>query len=594
MKKRFPIQSSPQGVRLSLAVKMIAAFLLVIFPILFGNMFIYFQGSSILIARSQSSINYRQDYLANYMETIFSSVYTGHMNLILETDINYLITLYNVVSDYQKYQMVENVKNSLDVFVVGNNWVEGVKIYIPSINRMVQSEKGMSEPDENYAWLCETAKEHYVTFSHLDGNFIIITREGSPQEIQYLTVVEISSEKITELFAYLYSQHEIDTILASSDGFVFSQIGQSTVPEFGNHCFLASKDLPEGKIQDITIDGKEYLLRRDDVFFDNLTLISAAPYDLVFSDINSYQLLFEIFFPISLILCVFFVVFFFRIINRPVLELNRAFSAVRSGEFSVRVQISKGSDFSQLYSGFNYMVQTIQELIRSNYRQRILVQQAELRQLHAQVDPHFLHNGFLNICSMAQMEDYEGIEEMALKLSQYYQYVSRADQNKVTLQEEYRFVSLYADIQNIRFGERVVCQIAVLPETFRALPFPRFCLQNLVENSYKYGAGTREQGEIEVSFSETSEEYCICVSDNGDHFTKEKLDELNHLFEQEELLNSGTGLYNTYQRIQLFYHNGSRLKLSIGEKGGMQAIILIRKPVESGEETKNVSNFTHG
>ncbi len=577
----------PQGVKPGLAAKMAGAFLLAVLPVIIGNIIMYMQGTALLYARSQSSMNSRQEYVAKNIENIVSTIYTGEMSLIAGVDIGYLIDLYDVSSNYQKFRMIEEVQDSIDMFVAGNSWIADMRVYIPSIGRMLQSGESVSVMDAKYEWLEETSKGNYISFAESDGNFVIITREGTAEKILYLAAVEISSEKITELFWYLFSQQESDLILASQEGFVFSQAGNNTSKAFGHRCMQAAKEIEEGRVQSVRMGGTDYLMRRDSVFFENFTLLSVVSYDLIFSDIFLYRLLFGIFLPVSLAASALFAVFFFRQFNRPVLELNRAFAAVCTGNFSIRVKAGKNSDFIQLYTGFNYMVEKIQDLIRSGYQQKILMQQAELRQLHAQVDPHFLHNGFLNICAMAQMEDYEGIEEMAVKLSQYYQYISRAEQNAVSLEEEFRFVSLYAGIQNVRFGERIVCDIQPLPEGLRSVPFPRFCLQTLVENSYKYGAGTREGGMIRVSFQEDTESFCILVRDNGQNFTNEKLEELNRLFECGELPDSGTGLYNVYHRIRLFYHNGSMLKLSCTSQGGLQAAVYIRKP-EKKEGTAHV------
>lgn len=55
------------------------------------------------------------------------------------------------------------------------------------------------------------------------------------------------------------------------------------------------------------------------------------------------------------------------------------------------------SEFQLLSDGFSTMLGRIRKLIDENYRQKILVQQMELKQLHAKVNPHFLHNSLLNI-----------------------------------------------------------------------------------------------------------------------------------------------------------------------------------------------------
>ena len=153
-------------------------------------------------------------------------------------------------------------------------------------------------------------------------------------------------------------------------------------------------------------------------------------------------------------------------------------------------------EFQLLSDGFSTMLGRIRKLIDENYRQKILVQQMELKQLHAKVNPHFLHNSLLNIRAMAQLQDYEGIEDMTEKLSKFYLYATRTHREIVAAREEYEYTQLYIDIQSVRFGERIQAHVEPLPEDCAEVGMPRFILQNLVENAYKYGVPAQGAGLI--------------------------------------------------------------------------------------------------
>ena len=118
-----------------------------------------------------------------------------------------------------------------------------------------------------------------------------------------------------------------------------------------------------------------------------------------------------------LVACLIWV--FYRQVNRPVHELAQGCEQVRDGKLTFDVPPMRTSEFQLLSDGFSTMLGRIRKLIDENYRQKILVQQMELKQLHAKVNPHFLHNSLLNIRAMAQLQDYEGIEDMTEKLSKF-------------------------------------------------------------------------------------------------------------------------------------------------------------------------------
>ena len=147
--------------------------------------------------------------------------------------------------------------------------------------------------------------------------------------------------------------------------------------------------------------------------------------------------MFLILLPVSSALIAVFLYQFLHLFSHSVLKLVAAFSCVREGDFDTVIDYRTSALFVQLYSSFNYTIAKIRSLVRDNLQQKILMQ---------------------------QMEDYKGIQEMSTKLSQYYQYTTRSNQDAVRLEEEYRFISFYADIQSIRFNGCVTFSLMPLPE----------------------------------------------------------------------------------------------------------------------------------
>ena len=232
-----------------------------------------------------------------------------------------------------------------------------------------------------------------------------------------------------------------------------------------------------------------------------------------------------------------------------------------------------------------YVSRPINSLVEDKYRQELLMKRVELKQLQSQVNPHFLHNSLLNIRAMAQIGDYEGITDMTDKLSQFYQYVTRSRDDVVLLRNEYEFVALYVAIQQIRFEGSIVCEMEPLPAALENAQIPRFILQTLVENAYKYGASTNAGvGLIHIRCMETSETAMdIVVEDNGVNMDDEKLRVLHEMAEMKSF--EGTGILNVAMRIELYYRDGGSIYFQRSELGGLKVTLHIRKTIDRGEET---------
>ena len=153
----------------------------------------------------------------------------------------------------------------------------------------------------------------------------------------------------------------------------------------------------------VTLDGKNYIARRDPLFYGQLQLVMLLPEKALGAETDAYRLTFELIGLGSIVLVACLIWVFYRQVNRPVHELAQGCEQVRDGKLTFDVPPMRTSEFQLLSDGFSTMLGRIRKLIDENYRQKILVQQMELKQLHAKVNPHFLHNSLLNIRAMAQL-----------------------------------------------------------------------------------------------------------------------------------------------------------------------------------------------
>lgn len=122
---------------------------------------------------------------------------------------------------------------------------------------------------------------------------------------------------------------------------------------------------------------------------------------------------------------------------------------------------------------------------------------AELRQLQAQVNPHFLFNALNTI--VAQKDDAGAVEKTTGELADYLRHALRAQDDFVSLGAELDLLERYLRIEKARFEERLLYAIEA-DSAARATPVPVALVQPLLENACKHGrrTGPREIGRAHV------------------------------------------------------------------------------------------------
>lgn len=246
------------------------------------------------------------------------------------------------------------------------------------------------------------------------------------------------------------------------------------------------------------------------------------------------------------------------------------------------VQLSPGErdgDMDFLYRSFVEVSDQLKQSMEQAYQSKLMAYQSEIKFIQAQVRPHFLYNSFYHLYRMAKMEDHQGVAEMSLRLSSYYRYITRSDENVVPLQMEYLNAADYVEIQKIRFGDRIQVELEPLPAEFQNLPVPRFVLQPLFENAYNHGVEKITGGRIVMRFVSTPETLTILVENNGACLQAD-LDALVAYLEDENMGEKVTALKNVKGRMKLL---GGDLTVSRGSLGGFCATLVLRR--ERKEDT---------
>jgi LytS/YehU family sensor histidine kinase len=197
-----------------------------------------------------------------------------------------------------------------------------------------------------------------------------------------------------------------------------------------------------------------------------------------------------------------------------------------------------------------------------------LAQEAQLKMLRYQLNPHFLFNT-LNAISTLVLDGQNRIANLAVsRLSEFLRYSLDQDpMKKVTLRQELDALNLYLGIEKLRFGDRLKLEFDVDERTETAL-VPSLLLQPLVENAMKYAIAPREKGgSVTVIAGIEGNLLRLAVMDDGPGLPVGGTAGIGR----------GVGLRNTRERLKVLYGDTHRIEVA---DAGPGLRVEMRLPLE--------------
>jgi len=191
---------------------------------------------------------------------------------------------------------------------------------------------------------------------------------------------------------------------------------------------------------------------------------------------------------------------------------------------------------------------------------RILAQDAELRALRAQLNPHFLFNSLNSISALTTI-DPPRARAMCILLSDFLRGSLRLGEKRlVSLSEEVDLLKAYLSIEQIRFGSRLQVQWEIDPSTLGE-QIPALLLQPLVENAIKHGiAGLTEGGVVRVASRREGNVLELLVENPVDEDTP-------------VVPGLGLGLRQVRSRLQMRF--GDRMRFEAGTSDGVHRVRMV-------------------
>jgi hypothetical protein len=198
--------------------------------------------------------------------------------------------------------------------------------------------------------------------------------------------------------------------------------------------------------------------------------------------------------------------------------------------------------------------------------------EARLRALQAQLQPHFLFNTLNGIATLLRRDPAKA-EEMLLSLSELLRIsLGSSQRQEIPLREEMDFLGRYLAIQRMRFGDRLQVSEEIEPATQDCL-VPALLLQPLVENAIRHGLEpSGRPGKLRIAASREGEWLKLTIEDNGvglppsDHHR------------------AGVGLANVRERLSTLHNGTHQFEMAERPEGGV--VVNIRLPARVGKASE--------
>ena len=240
---------------------------------------------------------------------------------------------------------------------------------------------------------------------------------------------------------------------------------------------------------------------------------------------------------------------------------NSLFESLIRGQLVLVVGLGVASSFTMgmwlyvMIAGVSYTALATERAAKAEAN----AAKAQLAALRSQIHPHFLFNALHTVMHLIPREP-KLAADATEKLAGLLRTAVEEDRDLVTVEEEFRFVMRYWEIERIRFGDRLT-GAHHLRENSREALLPAFAIQTLVENAIRHAVTPRVEPttvDIETTMRDGALE--VVVRDSGGGHVPDH--------------GNGTGLNRLRERLQALYQGRASLGVRSDERGVIATLTI--------------------
>lgn len=545
----------------------LSTWLVAIIPIMIIFAIVFFVFINVSVENSKRQSQMLLDKTVEELDSYFAQAQEG-MNLMV-TDIN----VQNAIDDYvtgtykERLDLRDFIRNRLTNMSTVGRRTGAISIYIKEADKTFSrdfSDKDLSAACAGAPWF-EALLAGDTAFVREDGDSL---QDGRPVWILASNIVSVKNGEV--------------------QGLVYVELDkQKMIQPF--------YDLVEGSGDEIICSGNEII---SDAYKEGGHFVPVYSYSSALGQDVEFRLQLKelqrgygaalIYFLIGMVVLIILIYLIDKLLadwfSRRIITLRDATREIATGNLDVVVCDDHPDEIGELVQSLNTMVKDMKRLIESEYLVKIESQQATLKALQSQINPHFIYNTLESISMRALIRDNYEIVDMAQAFSMMMHY-SMEPSTLVAVREEVENVRNFVTIQKIRFPDRFLVEYAI-DEECMAEKIPRLTMQPLVENAFKHGfEDTPEHKRLLVSVLKRRGFLVIRIFNDGMAVPAERIARIRELLmpdNQEETMDC-FALRNLSRRLKLLFGGNSQVTLRSGN--GIGTIVSLRIPLrKEGEE----------
>lgn len=485
-----------------------------------------------VIVQACDSISFDQDVYTSLKTASSEPNYTNYQHVI--SQLNSSVSLYadKLAPYHVPYLMIFNE------YVCACSYYPAEKMAPPEI--ILELEKIAAEKQGGIAWITEYSSTYGIFLTRQIRRF---TSQGF--DSLATLVICINTEEMLETANTSLSRF-------NDVSYALMQDGEVLYKDLPSEELLERRPLSSDSYSVVSADGEAYFSSMDEIPSYGWEYYLYLPYNSVYRPLKALRIMTVVFLTVSITICFLLVwLLIYSMLRHLDILVNkiRLFSETQTLDTSHDYRRRK-DEIGFLHTQFDQMAHNIQNLIKKNYTLEILRKDAEIKQLKAQINPHFLYNTLDSINWRAKASGDQIANTMVESLAALLR-ASMEPTSHITLKEEVTLVGHYLTIQRFRYSENLCYTLSIPPECENIL-IPPITLQPLVENAIRYSL--EQEGElcaIEVSAALNGDILHLKVCNTGSQFENDLLQKL----EEKTVLphGMGVGLLNIHHRFQLIY-----------------------------------------
>lgn len=263
--------------------------------------------------------------------------------------------------------------------------------------------------------------------------------------------------------------------------------------------------------------------------------------------------------------CFLLFTFLVRSLHQPLKELREYITDAAvplPGEKNLNLKRFRNDEIGEIGNRFNEMLIHNQQLNACLVEQSVREKEAEMRELQACINPHFLYNTLDCIYWSAMLNQDDTAASMALSLSKIMRKSLNRDKRLNTVGEEFQLIREYLYLQKCRKENQLQYEVALDP-AIENQSMPNLLLQPFVENAVLHGLEVKAgKGIIHVSGILLDSAMQFIIRDNGIGM------------DEKQTQQPGYGITNVRRRLDLVFEN--RYELSVTSKLGEGTCVDLR------------------